>query len=352
MLTYSLDFNPVRLADFDEPALSDLNERRPRERTRLLRIDGRIEDDVLPSNGRSRQLPDREIGEANSHALEIIPAPTVNRRATAWHGITVEIVQCVTHDKVEFRFRAPCHLLLVHEEGVRDDGETIVGDLPPSTLRNLRRKLTFVPAGHEYRDWQQPRVPSRVTCFYFDPAKMPIRSDANPTVPPFVPRLFFENNVLWDTAVKLSAAIGLGCENERYCEALAVIVAYELLRIQDQSPRRELLARGGLAAWQQRIVAGYIEEHLAEPISLAALAKLVRLSSYYFCRAFKQSFGIPPRRYHINRRIEHAKALLSNPTLSVTEIGLALGFSETSSFSAAFRHTTGITPTQYRRTLG
>jgi AraC family transcriptional regulator len=163
--------------------------------------------------------------------------------------------------------------------------------------------------------------------------------------------LFFENDVMWDTAVKLAAAIGQGCENERYCEALWVIVAHELLGIQGHAPRREPRARGGLAVWQQRVVAGYIEEHLAETISLAELAKLVRLSSYYFCRAFKQSFGIPPHRYHINRRIERAKALLANPAQSVTEIGLAIGFSETSSFSAAFRQTTGITPTEYRRAL-
>jgi AraC family transcriptional regulator len=178
------------------------------------------------------------------------------------------------------------------------------------------------------------------------------------SVPTRIPRLrrsylvyFFENNVLWDTAVKLSAAIGLGYENERYCEALGVIVAHELLRILGPAPRRDPSARGAccLATADRRRL---YRRTLAEPISLAALARLVRLSSYYFCRAFKQSFGIPPRRYHVNRRIEHAKALLANPILSVTEIGLALGFSETSSFSAAFRHTTGITPTQYRRTLG
>jgi AraC family transcriptional regulator len=103
--------------------------------------------------------------------------------------------------------------------------------------------------------------------------------------------------------------------------------------------------------WQQRIVTAYIEEHLDEPIPLTALAKLVHLSSYYFCRAFKQSFGIPPHRYHINRRIERAKTLLADRVSSVTEIALELGFSETSSFSAAFRHTTGITPTEYRRAL-
>jgi hypothetical protein len=43
--------------------------------------------------------------------------------------------------------------------------------------------------------------------------------------------------------------------------------------------------------------ADYIEGHLAEHISLATLAQLVRLSPHYFCRAFKQSFGLPPHRY-------------------------------------------------------
>ena len=81
------------------------------------------------------------------------------------------------------------------------------------------------------------------------------------------------------------------------------------------------------------------------------MTKLVDLSPFYFCRAFKQSFGIPPHRYHVNRRIERAKALLAERESSVTDVALEVGFSETSSFSAAFRHTTGTTPTEYRRTL-
>jgi len=58
-----------------------------------------------------------------------------------------------------------------------------------------------------------------------------------------------------------------------------------------------------------------------------------------------------PCGYHTNRRIEQAKALLALPSRSVTEIALDLGFSETSSFSAAFRKLTSQTPTEYRRSL-
>ena len=109
--------------------------------------------------------------------------------------------------------------------------------------------------------------------------------------------------------------------------------------------------RGGLAAWQQRIAATYIDEHLGEHISLATLAQLARLSPYHFCRAFKQSFGVPPHRYHTSLRIERAKVLLEKHPISVTEIGITLGFSDTSSFTVAFRKATGLTPTGYHRSV-
>jgi len=114
----------------------------------------------------------------------------------------------------------------------------------------------------------------------------------------------------------------------------------------------QAFAKGGLAAWQQRAVTAYVEEHLAEPILLATLARLARLSPYYFCRAFKQSFGMPPHRYQTSRRMEYAKLLLAKRAVSVTEIGIMLGFSSTSSFTAAFRRETGTTPTDYRRNIG
>ena len=46
-----------------------------------------------------------------------------------------------------------------------------------------------------------------------------------------------------------------------------------------------------------------------------------------------------------------AKTLLAKPASSVTDVGLAVGFSETSSFTAAFRKATGFTPTAFRRSL-
>ena len=299
-----------------------------------------------------RPLVDHRAPSVADRTVEIFPADAVKRRAVSWDGMTVEIVQATRPERTEYRFNGPRHLLAVYEQGERREGETIVEGLPRSTLRDFKRKLVFVPAGHEYSDWQEPRSLTRVVYFYFDPSKMPTLPQADVARTPLSPRLFFEDTTLWDTAVKLRKQIeSAGSDNRLYFEALGVVLAHELARLNAGIRPVEAPVRGGLAGWQQRIVTSYIEEHLSEQIPLATLARLVRLSPYYFCRAFKQSLGMPPHRYHNSRRIEHAKTLLAQPELSVTEIGLTVGFSETSSFTAAFRKATGQTPTGYQRSL-
>lgn len=134
------------------------------------------------------------------------------------------------------------------------------------------------------------------------------------------------------------------------CEALHVLLARDVIWRSGEPPRRRVVARGGLSGWQQKKVADFIEAHLAEEVSLAQMAGLVELSPYHFARAFKQSFGVPPHRYQVGRRMARAKELLAER--SVTEVALAVGFAETSSFSAAFRRNTGQAPSEYRRGLG
>ncbi len=117
------------------------------------------------------------------------------------------------------------------------------------------------------------------------------------------------------------------------------------------APRAQAV-QGGLSGWRRKRVTDYIDDHLGEAVRLSTLAALVDLSPYHFARAFRQSFGVPPHRYHIGRRIERAKTLLAEPANSVTAIARSLGFAETSSFSATFRRITGCSPSQYRRCFG
>jgi AraC family transcriptional regulator len=107
--------------------------------------------------------------------------------------------------------------------------------------------------------------------------------------------------------------------------------------------------RGRLSARKQKLVVEFIEANLAEEISLARLAKLADLSRYHFARAFRETFGVPPHRYHLARRMERARKLLSKSTLPVTQIALRVGFRETSSFTRAYRKYAHVTPSDWRR---
>jgi AraC family transcriptional regulator len=212
--------------------------------------------------------------------------------------------------------------------------------------------LTLVPAGRAYHEWQEPRLPTRIVYFYFDPAKLPTYHEADFAPAPLAPRLFFDNATLSATALKLKRQIeNAEASSGPYLEALRAVLAHELVLLNAAPLRAETPVRGGLAAWQQRTVANYIAEHVSEQISLTTLAQLVRLSPYHFCRAFRHSFGTPPHQYHAGHRMGHARTLLADSASSVTEIGLAVGFRETSSFTAAFRRATGQTPSAYRRSL-
>jgi AraC family transcriptional regulator len=324
-------------------------------RTRSLEVFDRGQDRKAPPPG--------PLDEANSlgasawsidllsPTVSVTPARAVTRRGMEWRGMGAEFVQATSHDRVEYSFRSPVHLLAAYDHGVRRDGESYVEGVSRSTLRDVANKLTFAPAGHEYREWHDPRTLTGVTYFYFDPAELRAEFDADASE--LAPRLFFEDATIWSTAAKLKQAIeSPRAENRLYVEALGVVLIHELMRLNRGAPREQVQIRGGLAAWQERVVTAYIEAHLPEQIPLATLAQLARLSTYYFCRAFKQSFGVPPHRYHIQRRIEQAKILLAGRKHSVTEIGLMLGFSETSSFTATFRKITGQTPSGYCRSLG
>jgi AraC family transcriptional regulator len=281
--------------------------------------------------------------------VEISPPDIARRRLTNWGAIQADAVAVTRRETFEYGFQARRHLLIAYERAERDDGETLIEGLPKSTLREFSCKLSFVPAGHRFYGWQTPRVLTRVTYFYID-LQDPLFDPDSGITAAISPRLFFFDQAVWDTALKLKAEVGNSEPWSRpYAEALSLVLMHELIRSERPMPAAARPLRGGLPVWQQKRVVEFIEEHLAEDVSLAALAELADLSLYHFARVFKQSFGAPPHRYHMIRRMDRARSLLQRPALSVTEIGLRIGFRETSSFTRAFRKFTGLTPTAYRR---
>ena len=107
--------------------------------------------------------------------------------------------------------------------------------------------------------------------------------------------------------------------------------------------------RGGLAPWQIRRVTTHIETNLDAAITTKDLAMLVRLSSFHFCRAFRDSFGESPHGYVTRRRIERAQGLMLTTSASLGQIAADCGFTDQAHLSNLFRRFVGESPGVWRR---
>jgi AraC family transcriptional regulator len=285
-------------------------------------------------------------------SVEVTPSNAARRSTFSTKGAFAELIRTGGAQQVEYQFRGRFHLL-VCGGGIRNDGESWVEGLPRSTMRDLRRRLTFVPAGCGYYERRhQPR--SAPTLYvYFGAVDSAIGPNPSEGEAELHPRLLFEDFALWTTAMKLQSLMESPSEQERdYIDALINVLKAELFRYYRGERKTPAPIAGGLAAWQQKVVSDFIEANISRQVSVTDLAALVRLSPYHFCRSFKASFGVPPHKYHVIRRIERAKQLLSDPSLSMTEIGGILGFSDSASFSASFRRVARVSPTQHQRSFG
>lgn len=107
--------------------------------------------------------------------------------------------------------------------------------------------------------------------------------------------------------------------------------------------------RGGLAAWQAKRIIAHIDAHLCSKICAAQLARLVRLSTSHFFRAFRETFGEAPMLFVAKRRMEHAQRLMLNSRQTLSEIALACGLCDQAHFTRVFRRIVGQTPRYWRR---
>jgi AraC-like DNA-binding protein len=86
----------------------------------------------------------------------------------------------------------------------------------------------------------------------------------------------------------------------------------------------------------------------AEPLDVAALARIAHVSEAHFIRTFRATFGETPHRYLQRRRVERAMFLLRGTDRNVTDICLDVGFNSLGTFSRSFQEIVGESPTSYR----
>ena len=281
--------------------------------------------------------------------VEISPPDIARRRLAHWGAIQADNVRITRRETFEYGFQARRHLLIAYERAERDDGETLIEGLPKSTLREFNCKLSLVPAGHRFYGWQTPRVLTRVTYFYidlqdwlFDP-ELRHRSRDQPA-----PVLLRSSRLGHRTQTQ-----GRGRQfrpiEPPICRGLEPRPDARTYPIgpHDIRAARPLTWRlAGMAAETR----GRIHRGASLGGNFAGHSRGARRSEpLSFCARLQAILRRAPHRYHMARRMDRARSLLQRPALSVTQIGVQIGFRETSSFTRAFRRFTGLTPTEYRR---
>ena len=92
----------------------------------------------------------------------------------------------------------------------------------------------------------------------------------------------------------------------------------------------------------------YIAGHYGDPVNLDEIARVMHVSTFYFCKMFRKATGLTFTEYLGRVRVERAKNLLLNPHLRVSEIAYTVGFQSLTHFNRIFRRTTGEAPTAFR----
>ncbi len=118
--------------------------------------------------------------------------------------------------------------------------------------------------------------------------------------------------------------------------------------LQDEADLRAFAVVPNLARPQLARVIDYIEAHFDVPLLTSELAAIAVMPTAQFGRSFKAATGYSPHHYVTVRRIEHAKRMLRQGDLTITQIAFCCGFSNAAHFTTTFHQHLGQPPSSYR----
>lgn len=99
----------------------------------------------------------------------------------------------------------------------------------------------------------------------------------------------------------------------------------------------------------EKEMVSYIQQNYTEKISLKEFGSQFHLSEKYISRYFKEHFHITLSQYVNHLRLEHARQLLQDTALPITEVAMQSGYQNVSYFIRSFKETYGVPPLKYRK---
>ena len=291
---------------------------------------------------RSYEMPAANPTNEMSRVLGISPSCLASDSSGGaiahWHhGALHDVVEPMT-DHVIMAYNGSLQRI------VRRSGKSVETGTPRPGV------VTIIPAGSSSR-WDIPKPLDVVHLYLPQTTLKRVAEEAGSAAP---------SNLLERTAhpdpvtsqLLLSAVDGLesnGALDTLYRQQLTNLLATRLLSAHTGETAAYRPALGGLApATLTRAIERLCSDCDAD-VSLTALASEAGLSRFHFCRAFKESTGLPPHSWLRLFRLDQAMTMLSDPKNSIATIAVSLGYASQTAFAAAFRKLTGETPTDWRK---
>lgn len=115
------------------------------------------------------------------------------------------------------------------------------------------------------------------------------------------------------------------------------------------SASRTTPSSSGMSRYYLEWAFSYIDQNFQNNITVASIADSCKIHRNYLCKIFRDQLGVSPQEFLITYRMNKAVQLLKTTSLSIKDIGNAVGYPNQLHFSRAFKNVYGISPSQWRK---
>jgi AraC family transcriptional regulator len=283
--------------------------------------------------------------------LQILPRPALRSSDTlGWSSIYVQQHQQPAWETPEYAHIR--HMVLVHGTQQRIRTERAFDGRRQLEQIGSGSNIVIVPAAVQHQtNWSQE---SPFSLLFLEPDYLVrvARESVKAERVELIPHYAMEDPFIDQIGRALTAELHSTAPGSRlFADSLTISLSIHLIRHYSnwQQPLREDAT--GLSQRKLSQAIEYINERLAQNLSIAEIADELEMSQYYFSRLFKQSIGSSPYQYVMQQRIERAAFLLRTTTLSIAAISPQVGFSNQNQLTVQFRKFIGTTPSRYRKNL-
>lgn len=164
-----------------------------------------------------------------------------------------------------------------------------------------------------------------------------------------IPRIHIEDPVLRTIGQQLNGEFERDVPADLfYAQSLSHALVAHLLRHHSVSGARAPRTRAGLPPVALARSLDYIDAHLDQSMTLEDLASAAGFSASHFTTLFRRATRLAPHQYVMERRVERARVLLADRTLSIADVAHRTGFADQSHLTRIFKRLTGQTPRMAR----